>query len=90
MLVSLVKMAEQGGNLPRWPSGAGYTNSMFGAPADIVIADAYLKGIRRFDVETAYRAMRKAALEPAPKGSPCSGRRGIADFVKFGYCPPTE
>ena len=48
MLVSLVKMAEQGGNLPRWPSGAGYTNSMFGAPAEIVIAEAYLKGIRGF------------------------------------------
>ncbi len=63
MLVSLVKMAEQGGNLPRWPSGAGYTNSMFGAPAEVAIAEAYLKGIRDFDVETAYRVMRKAALE---------------------------
>ena len=87
MLVSLVKMAEQGGNLPRWPSGAGYTNSMFGAPAEIVIAEAYLKGIRDFDVETAYRVMRKAALEPAPQGAPYSGREGIAEFVKYGYCP---
>ncbi len=87
MLVSLVKMAEQGGSLPRWPSGAGYTNSMFGAPAEIAITDAYLKGIRDFDVETAYRAMRKAALEPAPRRAPYSGRRGIADYVKFGYCP---
>ena len=87
MLVSLVKMAEQGGNLPRWPSGAGYTNSMFGAPAEIAIAEAYLKGIRDFDVETAYGVMRKAALEPAPQGAPYSGRRGIADFLKYGYCP---
>ena len=87
MLVSLVKMAEQGGNLPRWPSGVGYTNSMFGAPAEVAIADAYLKGIRGFDVETAYRVMRKAALEPAPQGAPFSGRRGIADYVKYGYCP---
>lgn len=87
MLVSLVKMAEQGGNLPRWPSGAGYTNSMFGAPAEVAIAEAYLKGIRDFDVETAYRVMRKAALQPAPKGAAYSGRRGIADYVKYGYCP---
>jgi len=87
MLVSLVKMAEQGGNLPRWPSGGGYTNSMFGAPADIVIAEAWLKGIRDFDVETAYRSMRKSALESAPQGAPYSGREGITDYVKYGYCP---
>lgn len=87
MLVSLVKMAEQGGNLPRWPSGGGFSNSMFGAPADVAIADAWLKGIRDFDVETAYAMMRKSALEPAPKGAPYSGREGIADYVKYGYCP---
>lgn len=87
MLVSLVKMAEQGGNLPRWPSGAGYTNSMFGAPTEIAVAEAYLKGIRDFDVETAYRVMRKAALESAPEGAPYSGRRNIAEFIEYGYCP---
>jgi predicted alpha-1,2-mannosidase len=87
MLISLVTMAEQGGNLPRWPSGAGYTNSMFGAPAEIAITEAYLKGIRGFDIQTAYNIMRKSALEPAPKNSSYSGRRGIADFIKYGYCP---
>lgn len=87
MLVSLVKMAEQGGNLPCWPSGGGYTNSMFGSPADIVIADAWLKGIRGFDVETAYTMMRKTAMGPAPTGAAYSGREGIADYVKYGYCP---
>lgn len=87
MIVSLVKMAEQGGNLPRWPSGTGYTSSMFGAPAEIAIAEAYLKGIRNFDVETAYQVMRKAAVEPAPKGAAYSGRRGIVDYIKYGYCP---
>ena len=87
MLVSLVKMAEQGGNLPRWPSGGGYTNSMFGAPADVVIAEAWLKDIRDFDVETAYRKMRKAAMEAAPNGAPYAGREGITDYVNYGYCP---
>lgn len=62
MLVSLVKMLEQGGWLPRWPAGNGYSNSMLGTPADIVIADSYLKGIRDFDVEKAYQAMRRTAL----------------------------
>ena len=62
MVVSLVEMAKQGGYLPRWPSGAGESNSMFGSPADIVISETYLKGIRDFDVEAAYQAMRRRPL----------------------------
>lgn len=87
MVVSLVKMAEQGGNLPRWPSGGGYTNSMFGTPADIVIAESYLKGIRDFDVKSAYQYMRKTALGSVPVGSPFSGRVGVEHYLKHEYCP---
>jgi len=87
MIRSLLKMQEQGGWLPRWPSGRGYSNSMLGTPADIVIAEAYLKGVRDFDAEKAYEAMRKTALEPTPPGAAFSGREGVADYLKFGYCP---
>jgi predicted alpha-1,2-mannosidase len=86
MLVSLTEMARQGGYLPRWPSGNGYTNSMFGTPADVVVAEAYLKGVRGFDVEAAYEAMRKTALGPT-RDSRFSGREGIEDYLKFHYCP---
>ncbi len=64
IVVSLIEMAKQGGYLPRWPCGNGYSNSMFGTPADMVIAETYLKGIRDFDVETAYQAMRKNGPRP--------------------------
>jgi predicted alpha-1,2-mannosidase len=87
MVVSLIKMLEQGGWLPRWPSGHGYSNSMLGTPADIVIADTYLKGIRDFDVEQAYQAMRRTALAPTPPGATFSGREGVEDYLKYGYCP---
>ena len=87
MLKSLLMMSEQGGYLPRWPSGGGYTNSMFGTPADIVIAESYLKGIREFDVELAYAAMKKTALGPVPPGSRFSGRTGIEHYLKHEYCP---
>jgi predicted alpha-1,2-mannosidase len=86
MVVSLVEMAKQGGYLPRWPCGNGYSNSMFGTPADMVIAETYLKGIRDFDVETAYQAMRKTALGPTTK-SRFSGRGEIVNYLKFHYCP---
>lgn len=87
MVVSLVKMLEQGGWLPRWPSGHGYSNSMLGTPADIVIAESYLKGIRDFDVEQAYQAMRRTALAPTPPGAAFSGRQGVEQYLKYGYCP---
>jgi predicted alpha-1,2-mannosidase len=87
MVVTLLKMAEQGGYLPRWPSGAGYTGSMFGTPADIVIAESYLKGIQDFDVESAYRFMKKTALGPVPAGSPFSGRVGVEHYLNHEYCP---
>jgi predicted alpha-1,2-mannosidase len=87
LLVSLVTMADQGGYLPRWPSGGGYTGSMFGSPADIVITESYLKGIQDFDVVRAYEFMRKTALGPVPAGSPFSGRVGIEHYLKYQYCP---
>ena len=87
MVVSLLKMAEQGGYLPRWPSGGGYTGSMFGSPADMVIAESYLKGIRDFDAEEALKYMKKTALGPVPQGAPFSGRVGIEHYLKHEYCP---
>jgi predicted alpha-1,2-mannosidase len=87
MVVSLIKMLEQGGWLPRWPSGHGYSNSMLGTPADIVIAESYLKGIRDFDVEKAYQAMQRTALAPTPPGAAFSGREGVEHYLQHGYCP---
>jgi len=87
MMVSLVKMCEQGGVLPRWPSGYGYTGSMLGASADIVITESYLKGIQNFDVQTAYQAMRKAALGIEVRKEGFKPRGGMTDCLKYHYCP---
>jgi predicted alpha-1,2-mannosidase len=86
MMVSLVRMAKEGGWLPRWPSGNGYTGSMLGTPADMTIAEAWLKGIRDFDVEYAYQSMRSTALGPTPGDAKFSGRRGIEPYLKYNYC----
>ncbi|HCO84818.1 MAG TPA: hypothetical protein DIT95_14990, partial [Arenibacter sp.] len=87
MLVSLVEMSKQGGSLPRWPSGYGYSNSMLGSPVDMVITESYLKGIRNFDVNLAYKKMRQVALEPIPKDSSAAGREEIQGYLTYGYCP---
>ena len=82
---SLVEMAKAGGSLPRWPSGAGYTGSMFGSPADMVIAESYLKGIRDFDAEAAYGFMKLASDGLTPPG--CDARRNIGAYNQYGYVP---
>ncbi len=90
MMTSLVEMAKEGGGLPRWPSGCGYTNCMFGTPADMVVSEAYLKGIRDFDIDAAYTAMRQTALIGPPPGSKFAGREDVALYLKHGYCPSDQ
>jgi putative alpha-1,2-mannosidase len=87
MVQSLTVKARQGGFLPRWDLAIGETNVMIGTPADIVVAETYLKGITDFDVEIAYDAARKAATKPAPDGSQFALREGIQDYLTFGYLP---
>ena len=87
MILSLLTMARQGGYLPRWPSGYGYTGSMLGSPADIVISEAWQKGLRDFDVEFAFHKMCLTALGPTRKGSGFPGRRGIVPYLKYHFCP---
>jgi len=86
MLRSMVKMKEQGGYLPRWPSGTGYSNSMLGSPAAMLIAESYLKGIRDFEVESAYQGLKTLASEVVDDPF-CSGRKGIKEYLEYGYCP---
>ena len=81
MMESLTRMAAQGGDLPKWPLGIGYTGGMVGTPADIVLADAYLEDITDFDVDTAYAAAYLHATEPRPN----AGRAGIVGYRERGW-----
>jgi len=82
---SLIEMAKVGGALPRWPSGAGYTGSMFGSPADMVVAETYLKGITDFDVESAYAFMKRTSDELMAPGR--DGRSHVDAYNRYGYLP---
>ena len=81
MAISLVKMYEQAGYLPRWPIGSGESGCMIGTSADIVLSETYLKGITDFDVDKAYEAMRKSATGPVQG----TGRSGIEQYLSLGY-----
>jgi predicted alpha-1,2-mannosidase len=80
----LLNAADEGGWLPKWPN-PGYSNVMIGTHADSLIADAYIKGIRDFDAEKAYAALRKDATEPGT--GRYDARSGILDYVRLGYVP---
>lgn len=87
---SLVEMGKQrDGALPRWPIATGEAGTMIGAPAEIVIADAYLRGVRGFDAEEAWGLVRAEALDATP---PKGGRGGRADATGYdvhGYVTAT-
>ena len=63
MMQSLVLKYEQGGWLPIFPCWNSYTAAMIGDHCIAALGDAYVKGIRNFDVQKAYEGMRRNAFE---------------------------
>lgn len=90
MMQSLVMMYEEGGWLPIFPCWNSYTAAMIGDHCSVALADAYIKGIRDFNAEKAYEAMRKNAFEtPATYEDYKNGmgRRALESYLKYGFIP---
>ena len=87
MVQSMVGMYREHGWLPKWELYGRETLTMEGDPAVGVIADSYLKGLRNFDIATAYEAMRKSALTP---GAENLLRPDNDDYMQLGYVPLRE
>ncbi len=75
---SLLQKYDDGGRLPMWPLAGNYTDDMLGYHAVSVIADAYMKGIRNYDTEKAFSAMKELAE---------MDRLGLKYYKKIGYLP---
>jgi predicted alpha-1,2-mannosidase len=86
---SLVAMAKAKGFFPKWPIGAGEAGTMIGASAEVVLADAYVKGVRGFDAEGAYQILRAAAMDTTDPPGGRGGRDQVVDYMKLGYVPAT-
>jgi len=76
MLRSYIRMYEQSGWMPTFPILWGDNPCMNGFHSTIIFLDAYRKGIRDFDFQTAYAGARKNAVEatmlPWRNGPACS------------------
>ncbi|MGP2570587.1 GH92 family glycosyl hydrolase [Ornithobacterium rhinotracheale] len=64
--------------LPVWTLYGNETNTMTGYHSVAVIAEAYLKGVRGFNAEEAYQAMKATMMSDA---------RGLDLYKKYGYVP---
>jgi predicted alpha-1,2-mannosidase len=86
---SMILKGQQGGWLPIFPCWNSYTAAMIGDHVTAFIASAYAKGIRKYNVEEAYRLMRQNAFDVASKEDYINGkgRRALPSYVKYGYIP---
>lgn len=64
--------------LPVWTLYGNETNTMTGYHSIPVIAEAYIKGIKGFDIEKAYEAMKTTMMQD---------ERGLNYYKKYGYIP---
>jgi predicted alpha-1,2-mannosidase len=84
---SLTAMGEAAGYFPKWPIATGESGTMIGASAEVVLADAYLRGVTDFDAEGAYSILSAATLGAT---SPDAGRGGmdnVVPYMQLGYVP---
>ncbi|HVU58158.1 MAG TPA: GH92 family glycosyl hydrolase, partial [Puia sp.] len=89
---SMLMMYDDGGLIPRGPSGGNYTYVMTGATTTPFIVSAYMKGIRGFDIQKAYEGMRKdhfpgGMMSKAGYEFNTSSGGGIEDYMRLGYVP---
>ena len=75
---SMLSYYETKGVLPVWTLYGNETNTMTGYHSIPVIAEAYIKGIKGFDIEKAYEAMKTTMMQDD---------RGLNYYKKYGYIP---
>ncbi|MGX1928536.1 GH92 family glycosyl hydrolase [Flagellimonas sp. 2504JD4-2] len=78
---SMLTYYEEQGRLPVWTLYANETNTMTGNHGVSMIAEAFIKGIRNYDVDKAYEAVRNTMMGDI---------RGLEPYKKYGFIPYTE
>lgn len=83
MQEGLINDYKEGGWLPEW-SSPGYAAVMVGNNSASVVAEAYLKGLRGYDIETLFEALVHGANAEGPRAT---GRTGVEYYNTLGYVP---
>jgi len=85
IMEGLVNTYKESGWLPEWAS-PGHRGCMIGSNSAVNIADAYLKGMRDYDIETLYEAIIKNTKEYNEEITSV-GRYGASYYNELGYVP---
>jgi predicted alpha-1,2-mannosidase len=81
---SLVDIYRHTGYMPDARSGNDNGRTQGGSNANVVVADAYVKGLKGIDYEAAFAAMVHDAEVP-PADPQKEGRGGLRDYNQIGY-----
>ena len=84
MIGSMIDMYKEWGWMPKWELYGRETWTMEGDPSIPIITDAWLKGLRGFDINTAYKAFHASATLP---GKLNKMRPDIDPYYTLGYIP---
>jgi predicted alpha-1,2-mannosidase len=84
IMEGLANTYRESGWLPEWAS-PGHRDCMIGSNSASLITDAYIKGIRGYDIDTLYQAIIKNTFGPGPVSS--VGRLGADYYNTLGYVP---
>ncbi|MFZ4261525.1 GH92 family glycosyl hydrolase [Sphingobacterium sp. HJSM2_6] len=84
IMEGLANTYKESGWLPEWAS-PGHRESMIGSNSASLIAEAYLKGDKKFDIQTLYEALLKNSENEGPLSS--VGRKGVKYYNELGYVP---
>jgi predicted alpha-1,2-mannosidase len=84
IMEGLANTYKESGWLPEWAS-PGHRDCMIGSNSASLIADAYLKGVRGYDINALYEAILKNSENEGPLSS--VGRKGVKYYNELGYIP---
>lgn len=83
MQKGLINAYKEGGWLPEW-SSPGYRGIMIGNNSASVVAEAYIKGLRGYDIDVLWEALKHGAHHEGPHAT---GRKGVDYYNQLGYIP---
>ncbi len=87
MAISVIKIDEDSGWLPKWGYGTVETNIMTGDPVTPFLTNAYQQGLLKGYEEQAYRALKKNADGVPPADSAPVGREANKEYLADGFAP---
>ena len=84
---AMLNIYKREGYMPEGRSGNANGRTQGGSNAEVLIADAFVKGLKGIDYNLALEAMLKDATVPPGGNEEQEGRGGLVEYLRLGYVP---